>query len=157
MGRALDANPVSLLFFKSLGRFHPILICYESQWLHRELVEASRGSDNSIEEAGPLENLANCLTALAKLSSSEEEGSCDQRHSTVWHERLGSINVTAKLTKSGLLKQHTTRSKLRIVDFPLRAISGQSRVVKSSSLAMLKGGASPRLREGVLQGPKSRK
>jgi hypothetical protein len=34
--------------------------------LHREVVNLSRGADRTIEEAGPLENLAGSLRALAK-------------------------------------------------------------------------------------------
>jgi hypothetical protein len=40
--------------------------------LHRELVEVSRGAERSREEAGPLENLAGSLTALADLADPEE-------------------------------------------------------------------------------------
>jgi hypothetical protein len=40
--------------------------------LHRELVEVSRGAERSKEEAGPLENLAGSLMALAELADPEE-------------------------------------------------------------------------------------
>jgi len=40
--------------------------------LHRELVETSRGAGRSKEEAGPLENLAGSLMALAAITDSEE-------------------------------------------------------------------------------------
>src|SRR5262249_35163865 len=40
--------------------------------LHRELVEISRSGGRSKEEAGPFENFAGSLSALAKLVSSEE-------------------------------------------------------------------------------------
>jgi hypothetical protein len=39
--------------------------------LHRELVEVSRGAERSKEEAGPLENLAGSLVALAELADRE--------------------------------------------------------------------------------------
>jgi tetratricopeptide (TPR) repeat protein len=42
--------------------------------LHRELAEVSRGAERSKEEAGPLENLAGSLTALAALADPEEAG-----------------------------------------------------------------------------------
>jgi tetratricopeptide (TPR) repeat protein len=40
--------------------------------LHREIVEMSRGAEQSVEEAGPLENLANCVLALSKIVDTEE-------------------------------------------------------------------------------------
>ncbi len=40
--------------------------------LHRELVEVSRGAERSKEEAGPLENLAGSLIALAEFADPEE-------------------------------------------------------------------------------------
>jgi tetratricopeptide (TPR) repeat protein len=40
--------------------------------LHREIVESSRGSDQTLEEAGPLENLANCVLALSRVVDPEE-------------------------------------------------------------------------------------
>jgi hypothetical protein len=40
--------------------------------LHRELAETSRGAERSKEEAGPLENLAGSLMALAGLADAEE-------------------------------------------------------------------------------------
>jgi hypothetical protein len=40
--------------------------------LHREIVEMSRGAERSVEEAGPLENLANCVLALSKIVDTEE-------------------------------------------------------------------------------------
>ena len=38
----------------------------------REVVDLSRGADRTIEEAGPLENLAGCLVALAKVVDAGE-------------------------------------------------------------------------------------
>lgn len=40
--------------------------------LHRELVKVSRGGERSTEEAGPFENLAGSLVALAKLTRPDE-------------------------------------------------------------------------------------
>jgi tetratricopeptide (TPR) repeat protein len=40
--------------------------------LHKGLVEASRSSDGSKEEAGPLENLAGSLTSLARVVNARE-------------------------------------------------------------------------------------
>jgi hypothetical protein len=42
--------------------------------LHRELVEVSRGAGRTTEEAGPFENLAGSLKALADLVEQEEAG-----------------------------------------------------------------------------------
>jgi tetratricopeptide (TPR) repeat protein len=47
-------------------------ILRKSVALHREIVEASRGSEQLVEEAGPLENLANCVLALSRIVDPEE-------------------------------------------------------------------------------------
>jgi hypothetical protein len=63
--------------------------------LHREVVDLSRGADRTIEEAGPLENLAESLRALAKQLEpgeaaliNQEARSALERVATI-HQRRG--------------------------------------------------------------------
>jgi len=75
--------------------------------LHREIVEMSRGAEQSVEEAGPLENLANCVLALSRIVDSEEsdrlksEAKAALARATWIYERQGK-SEQARLARAAL-------------------------------------------------------
>jgi uncharacterized coiled-coil DUF342 family protein len=72
--------------------------------LHRELAETSRGAEQSKEEAGPLENLAGSLMALAGVADAEEadvlrsEAKALQERAVKIYERQGDKAVVSRET-----------------------------------------------------------
>lgn len=72
-GRSLDAKSGLAAVLQVLGEIPSDAdLLRKAVALHRELIVASRGNEQAIEEAGPLENLANCVLALAKIADPEE-------------------------------------------------------------------------------------
>jgi hypothetical protein len=76
--------------------------------LHRELAETSRGAERSKEEAGPLENLAGSLMALAGLADAEEaevlrsEAKALQERAVRIYERQGDKAVMSRETLASI-------------------------------------------------------
>jgi hypothetical protein len=74
---------------------------------HREIVGMSRGAGHSLEEAGPLENLANCVLALSRIVDPDEaerlktEAKFFLRRATSIFERLGK-SEQAQLARAAL-------------------------------------------------------
>lgn len=116
-GRLLDARSGLAAVLQVLGEMSSNSeVLRRSVALHREIVDASRGADQPLEEAGPLENLANCLLALSRIVDAEEADRLRSEAKGALERARGIYERQGKLDQEQL-----ARSSLESIDQPIRA------------------------------------